>query len=70
MKIKDLKTWLKTLPPELDECDMVFRKIKIIPGDEKNWAAHDKPITTCGIDIGNNEAYFCDDNSHVIINNN
>ena len=65
MKIKDLKEWLSTLPPELDENDLVFRKI--IPCDSENWLAHDKPITTCGIDVGSNEAYFCDEKSAKII---
>lgn len=67
MKIKDLKMWVGTLPQELDEYELVFRKI--IPGDRENWLAHDKSITVCGIDEGSNEAYFCDETSHEVIKN-
>jgi len=67
MKIKHLREWLDTLPQELDEHDLVFRKIK--EGDTENWLAHDKPITACGIDIGSNEAYFCDDVSYEVMKN-
>lgn len=65
MKIKHLRKWLDTLPQELDEHDLVFRKI--IPNDAENWLAHDKPIAACGIDEGNNEAYFCDEASNEVI---
>ena len=65
MKIKDLKRWLNTLPSEMDECEMVFRKI--IPCDDENWLASDKPISACGIDAGSNEAYFCDEKSYQTI---
>ena len=67
MKIKNLREWLDTLPQELDEHDLVFRKI--IPGDDESWLAHDKPITACGIDEGSNEAYFCDEASHEVMKN-
>ncbi len=67
MKIKDLKKWLSILPIELDECNLVFRKI--IPNDSENWLAHDKPIEACGIDIGTNEAYFCDEESYMTTQN-
>jgi hypothetical protein len=67
MKIKHLREWLDTLPLELDEHNLVFRKI--IPHDSENWLAHDKPIASCGIDEGNNEAYFCDEESHGVIKN-
>lgn len=65
MKIKDLKKWLGTLPPDMDECEMVFRKI--IPFDDENWLAKDKSIVACGIDIGSNEAYFCNEKSYEVI---
>lgn len=62
MKIKHLREWLNALPKEEDENDLVFRKIK---GDDHsgNLLAHDKPIVGCGIDKGNNEAYFYDESS-------
>ena len=65
MKIKHLREWLDTLPQELDEHDLVFRKI--MPSDAENWLAYDKPITACGIDSGSNEAYFCDEESNEVI---
>jgi hypothetical protein len=67
MKIKDLREWLDIVPQELDEHDLVFRKI--IPGDAENWLASDKPIIACGIDEGTNEAYFCDEASAEVIKN-
>jgi hypothetical protein len=67
MKIKDLRDWLDTLPRELDENDLVFRKI--IEGDSEYWKAHDKPIAACGIDEGNNEAYFCEEESYQAMKN-
>jgi len=65
MKIKHLREWLETLPEELDEHDLVFRKV--IPCDTENWLAHDKPIAACGIDESNNEAYFCEEESRKVI---
>jgi len=67
MKIRDLKKWLKTLPKELNDHDLVFRKF--ITGDSENWMVKDSPITACGIDVGNNEAYFCDEKSHQVMIN-
>ena len=64
MKIKDLKRWMDTLLSEMDECEMVFRKI--LPCD-KNWLVSDKLISTCGIDSGTNESYFCDEETYQII---
>jgi len=57
MKIKQLREWVNTIPQEFDETDLVFRKI--MPKDSENWLAKDKSIAACGIDAGNNKAYFC-----------
>ena len=65
MKIKHLREWIEKLPRELDEYELVFRKI--VPGDSESWLAHDKSIAACCIDDGNNEAYFCDEKSNEII---
>lgn len=65
MKIKHLREWLNDLPQELDNHNLVFRKVA--SGDAENWLAHDKPIAACGIDEGNNEAYFCDEESHQVM---
>ena len=67
MNIKDLRDWLKELPTEFDDFDLVFRKI--VPLDKDNWSAYDKTIASCGVDSGNNEVYFCDEDSHNNINN-
>lgn len=67
MKIRHLREWLETLPQELDEYELVFRKI--VPGDDENWLALDKSITACGIDDGSKEAYFCDESSYKVMKN-
>jgi hypothetical protein len=69
MKIKDLKDWLDTLTKEHDDCEIVFRKI--IGKDNKDYMiAKDNSIDACGIDTDNNEAYFCDETTHNIIEKN
>lgn len=60
-----IKKWLDNLPEEFNECEMVFRKITTL--DDDNWSAFDKSIVSCGIDVGNNEAYFCDEESYNIM---
>jgi hypothetical protein len=67
MNIKNLREWINALPEEYDEHELVFRKI--IPSDEENWLAHDKPIAACGIDEGSSEAYFCDEVSNEVMKN-
>lgn len=56
MNIKDLKAWLTTLPLEVDENELVFRTF--IAEDDDCYIVRDAPITACGIDDGNKEAYF------------
>ena len=34
MNLKDLKEWIKTLPEEFDEFDLVFRKVDTIEPEE------------------------------------
>ena len=69
MKIKHLRAWLHILPTDYDETKIVFRTIKENKNDSQNWYALDIPIASCGIDDGNNEAYFCDQISHEVIKN-
>lgn len=64
MKIKHLKEWLSQLPPELDEVNIVFRKI--LPHNNNGWMVTDKTIAACGFDAGSNEAYLCDETSYQI----
>lgn len=65
MKIKYLKNWIDNLPNEFGDYNLVFRKIEEI--DSENFGALDINIVSCGIDIGNGEAYFVDDKSDKII---
>ena len=67
MKIKHLREWLDNLPKDYNETERVFRTIKENKEDTENWYALDIPIAACGIDDGNNEMYFCDENSTKII---
>jgi len=67
MKIKHLREWLDNLPIDYNETEIVFRTIKENKEDTENWYALDIPIAACGIDDGNNEMYFCDENSAKII---
>ena len=68
MTIKELRTWINNLPEEKDDNTLVFRKIT--PVDKLNWGAYDISIVACGIDEGNNEAYFCDEKSAQLIERN
>ena len=38
MKIKELKEYLNTLPPELDNFDIVYSKTKILSESDGTWA--------------------------------
>lgn len=67
MKIKHLREWLQNLPTDYDETDIVFRKIEENKEQLDYWIAIDIPISGCGIDDGNNEMYFCDENSIKIL---
>jgi hypothetical protein len=66
MKIKDLKEWLESLPKEYHEYDLVFRNFKLSDVAD-HLLAHDEPIVACAIDITNNEAYFCNEESYQLI---
>lgn len=67
MKIKDLRQWLENLPTDYDENEIVYRTIKENKLDDENWYGLDIPIAACGIDDGNSEMYFCDNESTKII---
>ena len=69
MKIKHLREWLDNLPEDYNDSEIVFRTKKENKYDSVNWYALDIPITACGIDDGNNEAYFSDETSHEVIKN-
>ena len=66
MKIKHLREWLRTLPAELDEHELVFRDIKMSEASD-HVLAKDIPIAACGIDEGNKEAYFTDSDSSAVL---
>ena len=66
MRVKHLREWINSLPQEIDEHDLVFRKIKPIEGTE-NLIAEDHPISASGIDDGTNEAFFCNEESYMLM---
>ena len=66
MKVKHLREWLGMLPDKYDESELVFRTITNGEGDY--ILAQDIPLSACGIDDETKEAYFCDYESHKIIN--
>lgn len=65
MNKKELQNWINNLPEEFDDMNIVFRNLTV--GDDENWLALDKQIVSAGIDIGNRELYFCDNESSKLI---
>jgi hypothetical protein len=66
MKVRHLREWINSLPQEKDEHDLVFRKIKPIE-DSENLIAEDHPISASGIDDETNEAFFCSEESYMLM---
>ena len=66
MKIKHLREWLGMLPDNFNDSELVFRTIT--KGEGEYLLAQDIPLSACGIDEDTKEAYFCDIDSHKIIN--
>ncbi len=68
MKVKDLREWLKIVPEEYDDCELMFRTITPIP-DSDELMAGDDPIVGASIDISSREACLYNRESQEIINN-
>jgi hypothetical protein len=53
MTVKELKKFLKTLPKELDNFNIVFSEVKAL--DETRWARKDTPLQSAVIDSATEE---------------
>jgi len=59
MNLKDLREWLEIIPPEYDDCQLVFREIIEMDVETPEFlVAGDDPITAATIDIESREACF------------
>jgi hypothetical protein len=70
MKLEHLKEWINSLPEEVLDHEVVFRKFVIIENDSENLFAKDINVAACGIDDDTKEAYFCDKESASIVEGN
>lgn len=60
MTVKDLKEWIKILPLEFDDNELVYRKLIIDEKEDSDiWAVKDMIISSCGIDEEHKEAWLC-----------
>lgn len=66
MKLKNLREWLKIVPEEYDDCQLVFRDIISIEGTDELLAGDD-PITSATVDIGSREICFYNRESYEMI---
>ena len=66
MKLKDLREWLKVVPEEYDDCQLVFRDILKVNGTDQLLAGDD-PITSATIDTSSREACFYNQQSYDLI---
>lgn len=67
MRLEHLKEWVNSLPEEVLDHEVVFRKFVIIENDSENLFAKDIIVAACGIDDDTKEAYFCDKESASIL---
>lgn len=69
MKIRGLKEWINELPEHLQDLEIVIRDVMTIEGDndEELTVYKDIPMTFCGIDEDNNEAFLTDEESAQFI---
>lgn len=70
MKLDQLKEWINSLPEEVLNCEVVYRNFVMIENDSENLFAKDINIAACGIDEETHEAYFCDQDSAVLLEGN
>jgi len=70
MKLDQLKEWVNSLPEEVLNCEVVYRNFVVIENDSENLFAKDINIAACGIDEETQEAYFCDQDSAVLLEGN
>lgn len=70
MKIKHLKKWLEGISAEFDDHELVFREVVCENDNDGYMIAKDNPVHACGVDEDNDEVYFCDIETHHIIEKN
>lgn len=69
MNLLELKKWINELPEEeLGQYNIVYRKAEELY--DNYWYAMDIPIAASGVDVGDKEVYFCDEESYQIIKKN
>lgn len=67
MTLKDLREWLKVVPEEYDDCQLVFREVMALDDDlPEQLIAGDDPITAATIDVGEREACFYNAESYKL----
>ena len=66
MKLKDLREWLKIVPEEYDDCQLVFREIMKMDVDLPDLLAGDDPITAATIDVESREVCFYNSESYKL----
>ncbi|RPI84281.1 MAG: hypothetical protein EHM34_03895 [Nitrosopumilales archaeon] len=65
--IKDLREWLKIVPEDYDDCQVIFREIMKMDDDDPQLIAGDDPIVGLSIDVETREACFYNKESQDII---
>jgi hypothetical protein len=68
IKVKDLREWLKIVPEEYDDCQVVYREIMPATSSDNTdeMMAIDTPITAATIDTSEREACFYDEKSYQL----
>lgn len=59
MDLKELKTWVNSLPEEFDDFTVVNGEIGML--EDEYWYRMDKPITTLNVDLENREIFIFND---------
>lgn len=59
MDLKELKTWVNSLPEEFDDYTVVNGEIGML--EDEYWYRMDKPITTLNVDLENREIFIFND---------
>jgi hypothetical protein len=73
MTIGDLRGWLRAVPEEMDDINVVYRKYEAAEKDEDQkedselFYATDTPMSSIFIDKENNECCFLDEKSRSFI---
>ena len=66
LKVKDLRDWLKVVPEEYDDCQVVYRTIMPATDNTDELMALDEIITGASIDVGEREACFFNETSYQL----